>query len=73
MTDTSELNQQGGSTIPQFANRYHLGVATVWREIKRGKLEAVKIGRTTRILSDAEKRYLDSLPRRESCGEGTRK
>lgn len=52
------------STVEEFSQRHSLGVATTWRMIRDGQLEAVKIRRATRIPLISEQRWLNSLKRR---------
>jgi len=52
------------STVEEFSERHSLGVATTWRLIRDGQLEAVKVRRATRIPLISEQRWLNSLKRR---------
>ena len=47
----------------EFATRYDLSIATVFRLIRDRKLEARKCGRRTLITAEAEKSWLSTLPR----------
>jgi excisionase family DNA binding protein len=37
-------------SIPHAAQRLDLGVSTVWKLLKEGRLESVRVGRSRRIL-----------------------
>ena len=50
-------------SIHEFGKRYSLSIATVFRLIRDQKIEARKCGRRTLITAEAEKTWLDSLPR----------
>jgi hypothetical protein len=56
-------NHQQAVSIHEFGKRYSLSIATVFRLIRDQKIEARKCGRRTLITADAEKNWLDSLPR----------
>ncbi len=47
----------------EFGKRYGLSIATVFRLIRDQKVEARKCGRRTLITAEAERTWLDSLPR----------
>ncbi len=50
-------------SLNEFGKRYSLSIATVFRLIRDQKIEARKCGRRTLITAEAEKNWLDSLPR----------
>ncbi len=50
-------------SLNEFGKRYSLSIATVFRLIRDQKIEARKCGRRTLITAEAEKTWLDSLPR----------
>ena len=50
-------------SLHEFGKRYSLSIATVFRLIRDQKIEARKCGRRTLITAEAEKNWLDSLPR----------
>ena len=50
-------------SLNEFGKRYSLSIATVFRLIRDQKIEARKCGRRTLITAEAEKSWLDSLPR----------
>ncbi len=56
MTDNSK-------TPKQLCAAHSFSLATFFRLVAAGKIEARKIGRKTIITSEAEKNWLDSLPR----------
>lgn len=51
------------SSPNEFGKRYGVSIATVFRLIRDQKIEARKCGRRTLITAEAEKNWLDSLPR----------
>ena len=55
--DTSEVAPRS-STVAEIARRHCVGETTVRRQIRAGLLEAIKIGRCTRVPIDAELRWL---------------
>jgi excisionase family DNA binding protein len=59
-------------SLPQFAQDNDISTRTAYREIHRGVLEAVKVGRLTRITAEAEQSWKDSLPRLELQGHHLR-
>jgi excisionase family DNA binding protein len=48
------------STVAEIARRHSVGETTVRRQIRAGLLEAIKIGRCTRVPIDAELRWLSA-------------
>ena len=56
------------STLPQLhtlttaGNRSSLSRATLYREIKAGRLHAVKIGKALRISEEELQRFISALP-----------
>jgi excisionase family DNA binding protein len=46
-------------TIPEVAKQWHVHANTVYREIRRGRLRAVKIAGAWRISRDDVRAYLD--------------
>ena len=46
------------STVAEIARRHRVGETTIRRQIRAGLLEAIKIGRCTRVPIDAELRWL---------------
>ena len=59
---TPEPHKQASSPN-EFGKRYGVSIATVFRLIRDQKIEARKCGRRTLITADAERAWLDSLPR----------
>lgn len=63
------VTYEGGKMLPRYAAVkeisawFGLSRSTQYRMIKRGEIEAVKVGRGTRILTDSVERYFASLPR----------
>ena len=51
-----------GRSIKSVAERYSISTQTVYREIKRGRLKAKKLGKRTIITEEAEQAWVDSLP-----------
>ncbi len=49
--------------IKEWAERYRLGLTTVYRMLNRGDLTAVKIGKLTFINDDADRAFRESLPK----------
>ncbi|MBS4005923.1 MAG: helix-turn-helix domain-containing protein [Afipia sp.] len=49
-------------SIKDFCARNGICRSKVYQEIKAGRLKAVKVGRRTLILPEAEKEWRDSLP-----------
>jgi excisionase family DNA binding protein len=54
--------QRTASTINQVAERHHVCRDTLYKEIRRGRLRAKKLGRRTLIYSDDEDAWVNSLP-----------
>lgn len=50
-------------TIPEFSEKYGICTATTYNEIRRGRLEAIKLASRTVITEEAEKTYLATRPR----------
>jgi excisionase family DNA binding protein len=44
-------------TVDQVAARWGVHPQTVWRELRRGNLRAIKVGRATRIRETEIQRY----------------
>ncbi len=44
-------------TVPQLAALWQVSVKTVWREVRRGRLRAVRVGRSVRIRATAIEAY----------------
>ncbi len=53
---------RGLSPINDFCARNHLGRTYVYRQIKEGRLHAVKVGSKTYIRAEDEAAWRDSLP-----------
>jgi len=57
------------ATYPQYATvaatmeRFGLSRPTLYRLIRRGVIEAVKVGRSTRIVTGSVEAYFAGLPR----------
>jgi len=49
--------------IKDWANKYHLGLSTVYRMLNRGEIEAVKIGKLTFISDETDQKWRESLPK----------
>lgn len=47
----------------QFSEFHCISLPTFFRLVRTGKLEARKIGRRTIVTADAERKWLESLPR----------
>lgn len=60
-TDTSLRLQRAAFSIPEFAERYGISRATVYRLAQRGLIKLTKIGSRTVILRLEENRLLESL------------
>jgi excisionase family DNA binding protein len=54
--------EQLALTIAEAVKAGGPGRAKLYDEIRRGRLRAVKIGRSTRILASDYRKYLNSLP-----------
>lgn len=55
--------QQNSKSLKQLAATHGVSLPTIFRLIAAGKIEARKIGRRTIVTAEAEKAWLDSLPR----------
>ena len=63
------MNQiEQGRSLRAFAKAYDLSISTVYREIRRGRLEVHKVGKKGIITSSSEARWLESLPRLKKQG-----
>lgn len=62
--------ERSSFTVAEIANRNHLGVATIWREISANKLAARKLGRRTLITLEDERAWLEAMPRSNSKTTG---
>lgn len=58
LSDTLEL-----LTLKQLAQKTQLSLPTLNREIARGNLAALKIGRSTRIAATEAKRWIEARQR----------
>jgi excisionase family DNA binding protein len=54
--------KKAASSISTFCERHDIGRSTVYEEIKKGRLRAVKVGRRTLITDEDERAWLASLP-----------
>jgi excisionase family DNA binding protein len=55
---------EGRSYSPrQFRERHNISNTTLYDQIKKGRLVALKVGRRTIITEEAEKDWLASLPK----------
>jgi excisionase family DNA binding protein len=54
--------QRTASTINEVCERNHVGRDFIYRQIKAGRLKAKKLGSATRIFSDDEEAWQNSLP-----------
>jgi excisionase family DNA binding protein len=55
-------HQRTASTINEVCARNHVCRDFIYREIRAGRLKAKKLGRVTRIFSDDEEAWQNSLP-----------
>jgi len=55
--------QRTASTINEVCKRNHVCRDFIYGEIRAGRLRATKFGRVTRIFSDDEEAWQNSLPR----------
>jgi hypothetical protein len=53
----------GAFTLERFCSQYGLGRTAAYQEIRKGRLEARKRGKTTLISRDAARRWFVALPR----------
>ena len=60
-TEHSQSLQRAAFSIPEFAERYGISRATVYRLAQRGLIKLTKIGSRTVILRLEENRLLESL------------
>ena len=60
--DITETRDRVSFTINEIAARHDLSRATIYREIARGRLKAVKVGSIVRITGEAERAWLAALP-----------
>jgi hypothetical protein len=58
-----KANERRAKSIPQFAEDWDLSPSMVWKLIRTGRVEAVKVGARTLITTEAEAKYEHSLPR----------
>jgi excisionase family DNA binding protein len=58
--------QQRAMTIGEFCQRYAVGRTTIYGEIKRGRLRALKVGKRTLITEDDAEDWLRRLPALET-------
>ena len=49
-------------TIAEMSLAYHLGRTTLYAEIAAGRLEVVKVGRSTRVLPQQRRTWENKLP-----------
>lgn len=61
--ETNDTASEGLRSIAQFAAYLGVSVRTLYRMIERGQVEVVKVGRSTKITPEAQKKCIDSLPR----------
>jgi hypothetical protein len=60
---------QAAMSKREFGVAHGLGMSSVEKEIREGRLEAKKVGRRTIITPDARDRWLAGLPRGEPASE----
>jgi excisionase family DNA binding protein len=59
MPRTKPVTAQPLLTVPEVAEQWHVNDITVYREIWRGQLRAVKVAGAWRIKASELERYLD--------------
>jgi excisionase family DNA binding protein len=55
-------------TIEDVAAQLRLSPVTIWRKVRSGEIESVKIGRSRRFTPDQVTAYVDSLVARHRKG-----
>jgi hypothetical protein len=56
-------------SIKDFADHHGIGMTTARKEIKAGRLKALKVRRRVIITDEAERDWLQSLPAASSDGQ----
>lgn len=56
-------SERQAHTVPSVVANYGIGRTTIYKLIKEGKLEAVKLGSRTLILDSSVRTLLANLPR----------
>jgi excisionase family DNA binding protein len=59
----NEAHEAGLFTVDAFMSRYGVGRSQTYKLINDGALEAVKLGRMTRIVARSAEKWAASLPR----------
>jgi len=60
--DASALKNAPALTVADFCHAYRLCRETAYKQIREGKLRAVKVGRRTLILDEDARAWASSLP-----------
>lgn len=60
---TDNIGSERLKSIPEFAAYLGVSVRTFYRMIERGQVEAVKLGKFTKITPEAQRKCIDNLPR----------
>jgi hypothetical protein len=56
-------SERRAKSINQFADDWDVSPSMVWKQIRLGRIEAVKVGNRTLITAEAEAKYSRNLPR----------
>jgi hypothetical protein len=62
-SETTTTTNERLLSVEEFLDRNGIGITTFYRELGRGRLEAVKVGDRTLIAPDAERAWRGNLPR----------
>ena len=57
------MSERRAHSPKEFCARNNISNTTLYKEIKQGRLVALKVGRRTIITEEAEKNWLASLPK----------
>lgn len=63
VTDPADDTDEGSYTPASFCEKENIGHTTFYKEVNSGRLEAVKIGSSTRILPAARRKWRANLPK----------
>jgi hypothetical protein len=61
--DGARSSEKRAKSINQFAADWDVSPSLIWKQIRLGRIEAVKVGNRTLITAEAEAKYSRSLPR----------
>lgn len=62
MTEDKKKSERRAFDISEFCHRYRIGRSSFYKEVKSGRLRAVRVGRRVIVTADDAEAWLASLP-----------